>query len=217
MQKSGYAKSTAVRSYREVNTRARVSVSPLKWKAIISDGVVAWVVQLRTKTCNSNAVLLVDWRGNNKMTRSQSHTHTRRVHIYVSTQCRETGDRCQEQCCSVASTKLSAQYGRASRRQRNGSMWATRVSNGAETHTLLIFKHANATPTVTCSHTHAGSHSSLRETVSNTSSLGRQVRGFFSFAIFERHRDDGEGEAQRGTLLPFKVKETNAHVSRANR
>lgn len=41
MQKLGYAKSTAVRSYREVNMRARVSVSPLKWKAIISDGVIA--------------------------------------------------------------------------------------------------------------------------------------------------------------------------------
>lgn len=41
MQKLGYAKSTAVRSYREVNMRARVSVSLLKWKAIINDGVIA--------------------------------------------------------------------------------------------------------------------------------------------------------------------------------
>lgn len=166
MQKLGYAKSTAVRSYREVNMRARVSVSLLKWKAIISDGVIAWVVQLRTKTCNSNAVLLVDWRGNNKMTRSQSHTHS-------------AIDRCQKQCCSVASIKLLVQYGRASRRRKNESMWAPRVSNGAETHAAdLQTRRRHA-------HSHLLSRTrSLRETVSD--SPGRQVGGVFSFVVFER-------------------------------
>lgn len=52
-----YLKTTTLLSSREVNTRTRVSVSLLKWKAVISDGVAGWVVQLRTKTCNNNAVL----------------------------------------------------------------------------------------------------------------------------------------------------------------
>lgn len=61
----------ALLSSRELNTRACVSVSPLKWKAIISNGVVARVVQLCTKTCNNKVVPPCRMQGNNKITRNQ--------------------------------------------------------------------------------------------------------------------------------------------------
>lgn len=48
-----------------------VSVSPLKWKAIISNGIVARVVQLCTKTCNNKVVTPCRMEGNNKITRNQ--------------------------------------------------------------------------------------------------------------------------------------------------
>lgn len=184
MQKLGYAKSTAVRSYREVNTRARVSVSPLKWKAIISDGVIAWVVQLRTKTCNSNAVLLVDWRGNNKVTRSQSHM--------VQTNRRSASETMLQRGVHKAVGSI-----RTDRCERHA--FQTEQKHAADLQTCRRHAHSHLLP-----HTR-----SLRETRT------RRVRVVWweAFSLFLR--DDGE--AQRGTLLPFKVKETNAHVSRANR
>lgn len=79
------------------------------------------------------------------------------------------------------------------------------VSATEQKRTLLIFKHADATPTVTCSHAHA---------LSGRPSRTVRVVRWEAFFLLLFLRDDGE--AQRGTLLPFKVKETNAHVSRAN-
>lgn len=69
MQESTYLKTLL--SSREVNTRDCVSVPPLKWKAIISNGVVARVVQLCTKTCNNKVVPPCRMEGNNTITRNQ--------------------------------------------------------------------------------------------------------------------------------------------------
>lgn len=51
---------------------ARVSVSPLKWKAIISDGFVARAVQLCTKTRNNKVAPPCRMESINKITRNQS-------------------------------------------------------------------------------------------------------------------------------------------------
>lgn len=70
MQKSTYLK-TLLSSREGYTRRACVSVSPLKWKAIISNGVVARVVQLCTKTCNNKVVPPRRMEGNNTITRNQ--------------------------------------------------------------------------------------------------------------------------------------------------